>query len=259
MQAGGYYLGGDSLVIGGADTPQSYILFQNLMSVATVTAGGDVGRLHDWMTNVYYTAEACATTIDLTITSSMINCVALAGINWLSGGVTCKFYTHNGTGYVLQADLFAQRDGQPVMRVFAPVTTDKVRIVFTSTGTLYAGEFAFGEALQMPSCPAVGYQPGQWSDNDEVSISQAESLNFGAATVNYRGSTEVMQFNYVPYEFLYNQWANFRHAAKGKPVWAGWNQKDTPSLVIFGHWKQGTPKFDTTYFSSIQLTIDGVV
>lgn len=254
-----YYLWGPDLVNGGAQTPQSYIMYQNLMQGATVTAGGDVGRLHDWMTNVYYTAAAGTTTIDLTITENQINCVALAGINWLSGGVTCKFYTWDGSAYVLQVDLFAQRDGQPVMRVFTPVTTDRVRIVFESTGTLYAGEVAFGGALQMPSCPAVGYQPGQWSDNDEVSISQTESLNFGAATVNYRGSTEVMQFNYVPYEFLYNQWANFRHAAKGKPIWLGFNQKDAPGLVIFGHWKQGAPKYDTPYFSSIQLTVDGVV
>lgn len=259
MQTGSYYLGGDSLVVGGADTPQSYILFQNLMSGATVTAGGDVSRLHDWMTNVYYTAAAGTTTIDLDINSELINCIGLAGVNWLSGGVTCKFYTHNGTSYVLQADLFGQRDGQPVMRVFTPVTTSKVRFVFTSTSTLYVGEAAFAEALQMPSCPAVGYQPGQWSDNDEVSISQTENLNFGASTVNYRGSTEVMQFNYVPYEFLYSQWAAFRSAAKGKPVFVGWNQKDTPGLVIYGHWNQGVPKFDSSYFSSIQLTVDGVV
>ena len=253
------YLWGPDLVNGGADTPESYIMFQNLMSGATVTAGGDVGRLHDWMTNIYYSAAAGTTTIDLTIDSEQINCVALAGVNWASGGVTCKFYTHNGVSYVLQCDLFALRDGQPVMRVFTPATTDKVRFVFESTSTLYVGEAAFGEALKMPSKPAVGYQPGQWSDNDEISISQTESLNFGAATVNYRGSTEVMQFNFVPYEFLYNQWANFRAAAKGKPIWVGWNQKDTPGLVIFGHWQQATPKFDTPYFSSIQLTVNGIV
>lgn len=259
MQAGGYYLGGLESVNGGASTPESFIMFNNLMRGATVTAGGDVGRLHDNMTNVFYTADAGVTTIDLDITTDAVNCVSLAGINWLTGGVTCEFFTHDGTSYVLQCDLFGQRDGQPVMRVFPAVTTDKVRIVFTSTDTLYAGELAFGEALQMPSCPAVGYQPGQWSDNDEVSISQTESLNFGASTINNRGSTEVMQFNFVPYEFLYSQWAAFRHAAKGVPVWVGFNQKDTPGLVIFGHWEQGTPKFDSAYFSSIQLTIKGAV
>jgi len=259
MQAGGYYLWGPDLTSGGAQTPQSYIMYQNLMAGATVTAGGDVGRLHDWMTNVFYSAAAGTTTIDLTVTPELINCVALAGVNWLSGGVTCQFYTHNGSGYELQCDLFAQRDGQPVMRVFDAVTTDRVRFVFTSTSTLYVGEAAFGEALQMPSCPAVGYQPGQWSDNDEVSVSQTEALNFGASTINYRGSTEVMQFNFLPYEFLYNQWSAFRHAAKGKPIWVGFNQRDLPGLVIFGHWRQNTPKFDSPYFSSVTLTVDGIV
>lgn len=259
MQAGGYYLWGPELKSGGASTPQSYIMFANLMRGATVTAGDDVGRLHDNMTNIFYSAGAGTTTIDLTITPELINCIALAGVNWLSGGVTCQFFTWNGTSYVLQCDLFGQRDGQPVMRVFTPVTTDRVRIVFTSTSTLYVGEAAFGEALQMPSCPAVGYQPAQWSDNDEISISQTEALNFGAATINLRGSTEVMQFNFLPYEFLYGQWAAFRRNAKGKPIWVGFNQKDSPGLVIYGHWSQNTPKFDTPYFSSITLTVDGIV
>ena len=258
MQAGGYYLGGTGFA-GGAETPEPYILFQNLMIGATVNAGGDVSRLHDWMTNIYYSAAAGVTTIDLEIESDIVNCAALAGVNWLSGGVTCQFFTHDGVGYVLQADLIGQRDGQPVMRAFPSVTTDKVRFVFESTSTLFVGEAAFGEALQMPSCPAVGYQPGQWSDNDDVSISQTESLNFGASTVNFRGSTEVMQFNFVPYEFLYAQWANFRINAKGKPIWVGWNQRDTPGLVIHGHWKQTAPRFDSSYFASIQLTIDGAV
>lgn len=258
MQPGGYYLGQGG-VIGGASTPQPYILFQNLMSTATVDAGGDVSRLHDWMTNIFYTQPAGSFNIDLTINSDAINCVALAGVNWSSGGVTCDFYTWDGVDWVLQASLFAQRDNQPVMRVFAPVNTTRVRFAFTCTDEANIGEAAFGEALQMPSCPAVGYQPAQWSDNDELSISQTESLNFGASTINYRGSTEVMQFNFVPYEFLYNQWAAFRREAKGKPVWLGFNQKDLPGLVIFGHWKQNTPRFDTPYFSSIQFTVDGVV
>lgn len=259
MQAGGYYLGGDTLVIGGADTPQSYIMYQNLMQGATVTAGGDVGRLHDWMTNVFYSAAAGTTTIDLTIAPDQINCVALAGVNWLSGGVTCKFYTWNGSAYVLQCDLFSNKDGRPVMRVFPSVSTDKVRFVFTSTATLYVGEAAFGTALQMPSCPAVGYQPARWSDNDEVSVSQTQALNFGASTIERRGSTEVMQFNYLPYDFLDNQWSAFREAAKGKPIFVGFNQKDMPAAVVHGHWRQGVPKFETSFFSSVQLTVDGVV
>lgn len=258
MQAGGYYLGG-GLASGGATTPQPYILFTNLMEGATVDAGGDVSRLHDWMTNIYYTAPTGVTTIDLTIESTLINCVALAGVNWASGGVTCDFYVWSGSAWVLVVELFGQRDGQPVMRVFPSETVTQVRFVFTSTAELFVGEAAFGEALQMPSCPAVGYQPGQWSDNDETSISQTESLNFGPSTVNYRGSTEIMQFNFVPYDFLYGQWASFRHTAKGRPIWLGFNQKDTPGLVIFGHWSQTPPKFDSSYFGSIQLTVDGAV
>ena len=160
MQAGGYYLGGGS-ASGGADTPEPYILFTNMMDGATVDAGGDVSRLYDWMTNIFYVAETGTTTIDLTITSNLINCVALAGVNWLSGGVECDFYTWDGSAWELQVNLFGDRDGQPVMRVFPSVTTTKVRFVFTSTAALNVGEAAFGEALQMPSCPAVGYQPAQ--------------------------------------------------------------------------------------------------
>ncbi len=250
---------GSPLTSGGIDTKSTFILYENVMPSATVTSGGDVGRLHDWMTNIYYTAAAGTTNIDLTFTEQSINCVGLAGVNWLSGGVTAKFYTWNGSSYVLQCDLNGSDDNQPVMRVFQSVMTTQVRIQFISTSQLYVGEAAFGLALQMPSLPAVGLQPGEWSDEDEVTISQTQALNFGASTIQRRGSEQVMQFNYITADFMDNQFKTFRRIAKGRPIWCGWNQTDRLSSVIFGHWSASKPKFDSSYFTSLSMTIRGAV
>lgn len=259
MESGHLLIAGTPLTSGGVDTKSTFILYQNAMAGATVTAGGDVGRLYDWMTNVYYSAASGTTNIDLTVTEQGVNCVGLAGVNWSSGGVTAKFYTWDGSAYVLQCDLDADEDGQPVMRVFQTVYTTKVRIQFTATSTLYVGEAAFGLALQMPSLPAVGLQPAEWSDEDDVTVSQTQALNFGASTVQRKGSEQIMQFNYITPDFMDGQFKQFRKIAKGRPVWCGWNQTDRLSSVIFGHWSASKPKFDSAYFTSVQLTIKGVV
>ncbi len=251
------FLSPESVVAGGSNTKATFILYQNAMQGASVVAGGDVGRLYDWMTNIFYSKPAGGNTIEVSFTSQPVNCVGLAGVNWLSGGVTCAFYTWSGSAWVLQCNLVADDDHKPVMRAFAQVETTKARFVFNSTGVLYVGEAAFGEALQMPSLPSVGLQPGEWSDDDEVTVSNSQSLNVGASTIERKGSTQVMQFNYIAPAFMDGQFSRFRKVAKGRPIWCGWNQYDKQGAVIFGHWEASKPKFDTSYFTSLQLTIKG--
>lgn len=260
MQYGAIYVIGDALTIGGVGDSPSWILYQNRLPDCTVLQGGDISRLHDNMTNILYDAATGTTTVELTLpTADIVNCFATAGINWVSSEGSCKFYCWESGAYVLKAEVLGRDDGSPTMRVFDPVTTDTVKFEFIATNQMFVGEAAFGEALQMPSCPAVGLQPGEWSDNDTVSMSQTMGLNFGASTVNKRGSTQVMQFNYVTPEFMDGQIGNFRRAAKGQPVWVGWNQKDRLSSVIYGHWEMQPPKFDSSFYTSLNLTVNGVV
>ena len=67
-----------------------------------------------------------------------------------------------------------------------------------------------------------------------------------------------MQFNYITPEFIDGQVNNMRYQAKGHPIWVGWNQLDRPASVIFGNWSMQPPKFDTSIFTSINMTIKGV-
>lgn len=259
MQIGSTTILSSSIVSGGASAKSSYIMYVNRMPECTVTAGGDVSRLHDWMTNIMYSAAAGTTKIDLTLPlEDAVNCVALAGVNWVAGGVTCSFYTYNGSAYVLKCELSGVRDGQPVMRVFDQVYTDRVRFVFTQTSTLYVGEAAFGEALQLPSLPSVGMQPAEWSDEDEVTTSTTQGMNIGASTVEAKGSTQTMEFKYITVDYMDNQWNAMRRTAKGRPIWVGWNQKDRLASVIFGHWSYQAPKFTSSVFSELQLTVRGM-
>lgn len=252
------FLSPEAVVAGGSNTKATFILYRNAMQGATVVSGGDVSRLHDWMTNILYSKPSGTNTVEISFTSQPINCVGLAGVNWLSGGVDCAFYTWSGSAWQLQCNLSAEEDSAPVMRVFTQVETTKAKFVFTSTSTLYVGEAACGEALQMPSLPAVGLQPSEWSDDDDITASTTQSLNVGASTIERKGSTQVMQFNYISPSWMDGQFKQFRAIAKGRPVWCGWNQYDRQGAVIFGHWEASKPKFDTSYFTSLQLTIRGV-
>jgi hypothetical protein len=259
MQTGQTTILGAGLLSAGATTKNSYIMYQNLLPGATVLAGGDVSRLHDWMTNIKYTASAGTTNIDIEFAEpETVNCVAMAGVNWQSGGVTAKFFTWDGSAYVLQCDLFGAYDDTPVMRIIPQTSTTRVRIQFVATDDLFVGEVACGEALQMPSCPAVGLQPAEWSDDDEYSLSVTQSRNIGPSTIEQKGSTQQMEFKFITPEFVDGPINNMRRAAKGRPVWVGWNQKDRPASVIFGHWSMQPPRFDTSTFTSLSFTIKGV-
>lgn len=254
------FIAGAGVTAGGADTKNSFIMYENLMPDCTVTAGGDVGRLHDWMTNIFYSQPAGTFNIDLDLPfSQAVNCAAVAGVNWDSGGVTMKFYTWNGSAYVLQFEAANFDDQQPVMRVFPTVFTTKVRYTFTCTSTTYIGEAAFGQALQMPSCPSIGLQPAEWSDEDEYSYSVTQTRNLGPSTIERKGSVQVMDFKFISVDFMDGPIKTMRKIAKGRPIWVGWNQKDRLASVIFGHWKLNKPVFDSQVFTSIKLTIEGVV
>ena len=111
----------------------------------------------------------------------------------------------------------------------------------------------------MPSCPSTGLQPGEWSDDDDYSLSVTQSRNIGPSTIERKGSTQVMDFKFITPDFMDGAINNMRREAKGRPVWVGWNQQDRPASVIFGHWSMPAPKFDSSTFTSIQLTIKGVV
>jgi hypothetical protein len=210
------------------------------------------------MTNILYSKTAGTNTIEFSFPSQAVNSIGLAGVNWQSGEVACEVFTWNGSSWVSQVGFALNTDSKPVMRVFDDVTTTKIRFVFTSASTLYIGELGFGYAMKMPSLPAVGLQPAEWSDDDEITASTTQSLNIGASTIERKGSTQVMQFNYITAAFMDADFNAFRSTAKGLPIWCAWNPTDRASAVIFGHWEASKPKFDTSYFTSLQLTIKGV-
>jgi hypothetical protein len=236
----------------------THILYKNEAKTATVVAGGDISALVDGMTNIFYSKAAGANTIELSFPIQAINCFGLAGVNWLSGGVSCVVSTWNGSTWVTQSSFSIDTDSKPVMRVFNDVAATKIRFEFTSSSELRIGELGFGYSLKMPSLPSVGLQPAEWSDDDEVTASTTQSLNLGASTIERKGSTQVMQFNYITTAFMDSDFNIFRRDAKGLPIWCAWNPAERPNAVIFGHWESSKPKFDTNYFTSLQITIKGI-
>ena len=106
------FLSPESVVAGGSNTKATFILYQNAMQGATVVTGGDVSALHDWMTNIFYSKAAGSNTVELSFASQPVNCVGLAGVNWLSGGVDCDF--GRGRDYVGVCGLGISPSAQPI-------------------------------------------------------------------------------------------------------------------------------------------------
>lgn len=240
----------------------TYILYDNKLPILTPSLAEDFAMLYDGITSVFYSKAATSYTLDFTTATAFdANCIAFAGCNFKSANATITAYLKDpvdGSWSLAQA-VTASRDNQPVMVTFEELSTKGLRLVVTHNGTLQIGEVAVGVALRMPVAPSVGYTPARWNVQDEITWSATENNNIGRSNINSRPAKEVLPFKLIPHSYMRSDWQYFIDAAKGLPVWVGWNQADYPSECIYGHWEQTESKYDTAIYSSFTLTIKGNV
>lgn len=250
--------GGFSESLGGAGS--TYIMYDNLIKNATVLQGGDVATLHDNLTNVFYTLETSPTELEFQFSEAKtINCFSFAGVNLQDTNASISLYLWDADleEYYLAVTFATGRNDQPAMAVFENQISLKAKVIITHTGTIYIGELAIGQALGMPVCPAVGYQPARWSRQNQVTNNRTEYGYNGRSTINKRGYKERLSFQLIPHTFMREVWATFIDQAEGLPLWVGWNQSNYPTECIYGTWSQNEPKYDSPLYSSIELTIVG--
>lgn len=181
--------------------------------------------------------------------------IGVTGVNWNKAGATLSVYDNNDT-LIAQASGF--RDNQPVFAVFAERTATALKFEFTcDNDTLEVGEIYYGSTFEFPRNVKVGYQPARWNSNDLVTNSRTEANQFSNSTIRKRGSTEQFNIDFVPLEFMDNQYRTFINEAQGLPVFFLWNQNEKEQAV-YGAWEASTPRFTSSFYSQIQLTIRGV-
>ncbi len=182
--------------------------------------------------------------------------VMLAGVNWATANASLT--VKDKSGNVLGTVSSGNRDNQPVVILIDSADYERFEFEFTADSTLEVGEVYAGESLKFTRNVSVGYKPGRWDFDDEISFSRTENNQFGPSSIKSQGTTERFQFNFVPTSFMETTFRDFIDNYRGKPIGFLWDKNNT-SHLIYGHWSHSAPTFTSSLFSSIQMEIKGVV
>lgn len=236
------------------------IAYQNLASTATtVTASHDTAGAeytYDGMTTVKWRPANASPTLQFDSTLfANVDYIALAGVNWQSAG--CSLTVRDSGGSILTS-VSGLVDNQPVMLVITKASQTTIKFEFTCTNTLLeVGEVYFGESMLLPRNVDIGYQPGRWTSNDIVTMGRTEGNQFGASVVRARGTIERFKIGFVSTNYMETTFKTFINDAKGLPIFFLWN-KNNGGEAVFGQWESSPPAFQSSLFSSINITIRGV-
>ena len=179
----------------------------------------------------------------------------VVGCNWATAGAILTIKDENGN---IISQITGLRDNQPAFLVFSKRSTGAIKFEFTcDNSTLEVGEIYYGKTTELPRNVAIGYQPGRWTNNDIITNGRTEANQFSNSTVRARGTTEQFSIDFVPIDFMEVQYRNFINDAKGLPIFFLWNQNER-NQAVYGTWEASEPRFTSSFYSQISLTIRGV-
>lgn len=235
------------------------LAYDNMAPLAnTVTASHDTANAlytYDGLTTLKWRPANAAPTMQFDGSFIDVDYIALSGVNWNSAGASLVVKDSGGNTLATAAGL---KDNQPVLLIVTKANYSTIKLEFSCSNTLLeVGEIYFGESILLPRNVSIGYSPGRWTTSDEISTNRTESNQFGPATVKARGTTEKFSIKYVPIDYMETTFKTFFDDARGLPVFFLWD-KDNASQAVYGHWDVTNPVFDTSLFSSINMTIRGV-
>ncbi len=241
------------------------VAYKNLLTKAsdfTVSSNsGDRGFLVDGMTTTSWSSSTGANTITFSgspVIGKNIDCVAFSPSNWNAAGCSIKIDIESVSGTETVINSAGFRDNAPVMVVFDERQPISITITLTTTSTLYLTGLLVGKSMRFPTGVSVGYQPGRWSTDNQVNTFRTESNAFGQSTVFARGSTESFSVENIDQDFMNSDWRDFIDNAQGKQIWFAWDFVDNDTQVMYGNWEANKPGYDSSTFSSVNLTIQGL-
>lgn len=227
-------------------------------SASTVTASHDASNAlytYDGMTTNKWRPANAAPSLQFDGTFTNTDYAALAGVNWQTAG--CTITVKDSGGNTL-GSASGMKDNQPVLFVFTKQTYTTIEFEFSCANTsLEVGEVYFGESLVFPRNVSVGYKPARWSSNNDVTTGRTQGNQFAASNIRTKGRSERFKINYVSTAYMESDYKTFIDSAEGVPVFFLWD-KNNATQAVFGNWSASDPTYESSLFSSINMTIDGV-
>ncbi len=235
------------------------IAFANLASTAvTVTASQDTVNAvntFDGMTTLKWRPANALPTLQFDGSFVDVDYIGLAGVNWNTAG--CSLVVKDSGGATL-ASISGLKDNQPALLIIPKATQSTIKFEFSCSNTLLeVGEVYFGESILLPRNVSIGYQPGRWTSNDIITLGRTEANQFGPSVIRARGTTERFKISFVSEAFMETTFKTFINDAKGLPIFFLWN-KNNINQAVYGQWEASDPTYESSLFSSINMTIRGV-
>lgn len=219
------------------------------------TAGADF--LVDGITTQKWGPANTAPTVRFDGNYIDVDFIGIVGTNWDSANASVV--VRDAPGGNILANISGLNDNQPAFAIITKSNYSTLYFEFTASNTsLEVGEIYAGEAMLLPRNVSTGYQPGRWTFSDDISFSRTKNNQFGPSTVSDRGTEERFTINFVDTSYMETTWKTFISAARGKPIFFLWN-KDNSNQAIYGHWTISDPSFTSSLYSSIRMTVNGVV
>lgn len=235
------------------------LAYKNLAPTSnTVTAShDDAGKIYtyDGMTTLKWRPASLSSSIQFDGAFLNTDYIGIAGVNWNSAGAS--LVVKDSLGNTI-ASVSGLEDNKPIMFSITKKIYSSLKFEFSCVNTsLEVGEIYFGESTLLPRNVSIGYSPGRWTTNDEISFNTTEANQFGPSTIKARGTTEKFSIKFVPISYMDTTFKAFFDGAKGLPVFFLWN-KDNIAHTMFGNWDISNPTYESSLFSSISMTIRGV-
>ena len=241
------------------------IAWENKLSSLSVTGDNPskLKYLYDGLTTIAWPAMAISSQVLITAANpsqvTPFNYIAIVGANWRSSSASVTVSVDG----VIVASLSGLRDNQPVFvkvddSQISGITGADASISFSSNTNLEVGEIYIGEVIPLPRNASVGYQPGRWSNKDKISHEITQGNQFGRSTIEARGVEENFSVNLVETAWMDTVWQEINFDARGYPMFFLWN-KNNKTQAVYGNWTASDPSFDSSFYSSISMTIKGVV
>lgn len=196
-------------------------------------AGFPFANATDYLTYDFWRPNALPAWIDVEIsTSEIFDCVLIGAHTLGTAGATVKVQYHDGADWadVPGAELLPATD-RVIMFLFAPVVTDRARIVVTGSTVPSIGVVMFGEALVMQRPFYGGHTPVNFGRVTDIRPNRSEGGQWLGRSIRRAGVATDISFRHLTAPWMREKFEPFMLAARTYPFGFAWRPQQWPDEV----------------------------
>lgn len=256
-----------SIVLSSTGGNKARIMYENLLVNGTVTASDEdtnnpVENLFDYRTDDFFKqGSAGITNVDLTLTGSdSANYFAFYNSDLADNSGTIKLQYWNGSTYVDATSTITVTSAAPYVEFFDSKTSDKWRIVITSSAPSSVGLASFGEYLGIERGLYIGFTEPLLARETELLDNTTDGGNYIGQSLISKGVATNLNIEFASDDWVRQSWLPFVKHAETKPFWVSWDATNYATEVAYCKASNiGKPVHTHYGFMAVNLGVRGLV